>query len=48
MVYADDENWLDKNINTINKNTDILLDATKEAGLEVHTEETKFVFMSLH
>jgi len=35
---------LDKNLNIINKNTDILLDSNKEVGLEVkHRENQVYV-----
>jgi hypothetical protein len=36
------------NINIIKKNEDALLDASKETGLEVNSEKTKYMFMSRH
>jgi hypothetical protein len=47
LVYADDVNLLGKNINIIKKNA-ALLDASKEIGLEVKSEKTKYMFMSHH
>jgi hypothetical protein len=35
LIYADDVNLLGDNIDTIKKNTQNLIDASKEFGLEV-------------
>jgi hypothetical protein len=35
-----------ENIDTIQKNTEALLDAGKEVGLEVNSEKTKYMLMS--
>jgi hypothetical protein len=47
LVYADDVNLLDDNIDTIKKNTQTLIYASKAFGLEVNTEETKHTNMLL-
>jgi hypothetical protein len=45
LAYAD-VNLLGDNIDTISKNTEILIDASKEFGLEVNVEKTKYMFVS--
>jgi hypothetical protein len=49
LVYADDVSLLGENIiNIMKKVTEALLDASKEVGLEVKAEKTKYTFMSGH
>jgi sorting nexin-29 len=48
LGYADDINLLGENINITKKNAEALLDASKEIGLEVNSEKTKYMFMSRH
>jgi hypothetical protein len=43
LAHADDEN-----MDTINKNTEALLDASKEVGLEVNPEKTECMLMSYY
>jgi hypothetical protein len=46
LAYADDVNLLGDNIDTINKNTETLIDASKKVGLEVNVEKTKYMLVS--
>jgi hypothetical protein len=48
LVYADDVNLLGDNIDTIQKNTETLIDAIKEVGLEINVEKTKYMLLSRH
>jgi hypothetical protein len=40
LAYADDVNVLGGNVDTITKNTEMLIDASKEVGLEINIEKT--------
>jgi hypothetical protein len=47
LVYADDVNMLGGRVHNIRKNTENLVVASKEIGLEVHAEKTKYWIVSL-
>jgi hypothetical protein len=44
LAYADDVNRVGENIDTIQKKA--LLDASKEVGLEVNPEKSKYMLVS--
>jgi hypothetical protein len=48
LAYADDVNLLEDNIDTIKKNTETLIYASKEVGLEINLEKTKYMLLSRH
>jgi hypothetical protein len=48
LVYVDGENQLGDNIDTIKKKLEILIDASKEVGLEVKAEKSKYMLLSRH
>jgi hypothetical protein len=48
LVYADGMNLLGDNIDTMKKNTEMLTDASKEVGLEINTEKTKYMLLPHH
>jgi hypothetical protein len=43
LVHSCDVNFSGANVGTLKKNTEILIDASKEVGLEVNVEITKNV-----
>jgi hypothetical protein len=47
LVYADDDNLSGDSANTI-KNTETLLQAGRDIGLEINAEKTKYMIMSRH
>jgi hypothetical protein len=46
LAYADDVIIVTENTDTIKKNTEALLDASKKVGLDVNPGKTKYMFMS--
>jgi hypothetical protein len=49
LAYADDANLLGDYIdNTVSKNTETLIDASEEIGLEMNVEKTKYMLLSRH
>jgi hypothetical protein len=48
LAYADDMNLLGDNIDTVKKNTETLIDDSKEVGLEIKVEKTKYMLLSRH
>jgi sorting nexin-29 len=46
LVYADDVNILGRSIHSIKKNAEDLMISSKEIGLEVNAEKTKYMVMS--
>jgi hypothetical protein len=48
LAYAEDVNLLRDNIDTIKKNTETLIDASKKICLEINVEKTKYMLLSRH
>ena len=48
LVYADDVNMLGENLQTVRENSKIFLKASKDIGLEVNSEKTKYMITSRH
>jgi sorting nexin-29 len=46
LAYADDINVLGGNVHAVKKNTEALVAATKEIGIEVNADKTKYMVMS--
>ena len=45
-LYADDVNILGENLQTIRENTEIFIKASKDIGLEVNSDKTKYMMIS--
>jgi hypothetical protein len=48
LVYADDVDHYNTYIDYVRENTETLIDASKEVGLKVNTEKTKYMLLSRH
>ena len=48
LVYADDVNMLGKKLQTVRENAEIFIKASKDIGLEVNSEKTKYMITSRH
>lgn len=46
LIYADAVNLFGEYINTTRNNTDVFLQASKEVGLEVNIDKTKYTNMT--
>ena len=46
LAYADDVNILGGSVHTVKENAEALVVATKEIGLEVNADKTKYMIMS--
>jgi hypothetical protein len=46
LPYADDVNLLGDTVGTIKKHTETLIGASKEVGLEINAEETKYMLLT--
>ena len=48
LVYADDVNMLGENLQTVRENAEIFIKSSKDIGLEVNSEKTKYMIISRH
>jgi hypothetical protein len=48
LVYAEDMNLLEDSTDTIKKHIETLIEASKEVGLEVNAEKTKYMLLSCY
>jgi hypothetical protein len=46
LAYADNVNVVGENVDTMKKNTEAALDTSKEVGVEINVEKTKFMITS--
>jgi hypothetical protein len=48
LVHADDVTLLGDSVSTIKENSETLLEASRDIGLEINAEKTKYMIMSHH
>jgi hypothetical protein len=48
LAYADDVNLLRDNVDPMKKNTETLIDASKEVGLEINVKRAKYMLLPRH
>jgi hypothetical protein len=48
LVCSDDVTLLDDSVNTIKENSETLLEANRDIGLEINAEKAKYMIMSRH
>jgi hypothetical protein len=48
VAYADDVSLLGDNMDAITKNTETFTDVSKEVGLEINVEKTKYMLLARH
>jgi hypothetical protein len=48
VAYADDVNLLGDNIDSMKKNTETLIGASREVGLEINIEKTEYMLLFHH
>jgi hypothetical protein len=48
LVCADDVNLLGDSVNTVKENSETILEASRDIGLEINAEKTKYMSMSRH